>query len=195
MTDVGSRPQLFARELIEGVASHRGDVGLVEFLTGVGRSVSEKIPDEFFTLLAAVAAKVDRPPRVLLLSQEPYVPWELAAVEPALDPHAAGGAPVFLAAQADVGRWVFGQRRPPLPPPVEVDAQTIAVVSGEYPESRVATRRRGGRGGGARAAVPRVAGRTRCRRPSSTASRVSRPRTSCTSRCTERTHPRACSKA
>ena len=82
VTDVGSRPQVFAHELIEGVASHRGDVGLVEFLTGVGRSVSEKMPDEFFTLLAAVAAKVDRPPRVLLLSQEPYVPWELAAVEP-----------------------------------------------------------------------------------------------------------------
>ena len=134
VTDVGSRPQVFAHELIEGVASHRGDVGLVEFLTGVGRSVSEKMPDEFFTLLAAVAAKVDRPPRVLLLSQEPYVPWELAAVEPALDPHTPAGAPVFLAAQADVGRWVFGQRRPALPPPVEVDAQSIAVVSGEYPE-------------------------------------------------------------
>ena len=74
VTDVGSRPQLFARELIEGVASHRGDAGLVEFLTGVGRSVSEKVPEQFFTLLAAVAAKLDRPPRVLLLSQEPYVP-------------------------------------------------------------------------------------------------------------------------
>ena len=68
--------------------------------------------------------EIDRPPRVLLLSQEPYVPWELAAVEPALDPHAPAGAPVFLAAQADVGRWVFGQRRPALPPPVEVDAQS-----------------------------------------------------------------------
>jgi hypothetical protein len=134
VTDVGSRPQLFARELIEGVASHRGDSGLVEFLTGVGRSVSEKIPEQFFTLLGAVAARLDRPPRVLLLSQEPYVPWELAAVEPRLDAGAPADAPVFLAAQADVGRWVFGQRRPPLPPPVDVDAQSIAVVSGEYPE-------------------------------------------------------------
>jgi hypothetical protein len=130
VTDVGSRPEIFAKELIEGVASHRGDAGLVEFLTGVGRSVSEKVPPEFFTLLAAVAAKLDRPPRVLLLSQEPYVPWELASVEPPLDP----GAPEFLAAQADVGRWVFGQRRPALPPPREASAADIAVVTGVYPQ-------------------------------------------------------------
>ena len=44
VTDVGSRPQTFARELIAGVASHRGDPGLVEFLTGIGRTVSEKVP-------------------------------------------------------------------------------------------------------------------------------------------------------
>ena len=121
----------FASELIAGVASHRGDPGLVEFLTGIGRTVSEKVPEEFFALLAAVAAKLDRPPRVLLLAQEPYVPWELATVEPALD----ANAPPFLAAQADVGRWVFGQRRPALPPPVEVDAHDIAVVCGVYPDT------------------------------------------------------------
>ena len=67
VTDVGRRPQIFASELIAGVASHRGDPGLVEFLIGIGRTVSEKVPEEFFTLLAAVAAKLDRPPRVLLL--------------------------------------------------------------------------------------------------------------------------------
>ena len=131
VTDVGRRPQIFASELIAGVASHRGDPGLVEFLIGIGRTVSEKVPEEFFTLLAAVAAKLDRPPRVLLLAQEPYVPWELATVEPALD----ANAPPFLAAQVDVGRWVFGQRRPALPPPIEVDAHDIAVVCGVYPDT------------------------------------------------------------
>jgi hypothetical protein len=131
ITDVGSRPQRFASDLIAGVASHRNDPGLVEFLTGTGRTVAEKIPEQFFTLLAAVAAKLDRPPRVLLLAQEPYVPWELATVEPRLDEQ----VPPFLGAQCDVGRWVFGQRRPPLPPPVEVKADDIAVVCGVYPET------------------------------------------------------------
>jgi hypothetical protein len=131
ITDVGRRPQQFASDLIAGVASHRNDPGLVEFLTGIGRTVAEKIPEQFFTLLAAVATRLDRPPRVLLLAQEPYVPWELATVEPALDER----SPAFLGAQCDVGRWVFGQRRPTLPPPTEVDADDIAVVYGVYPET------------------------------------------------------------
>ena len=84
--------------------------------------MSENVPQQFFDLLAAVApiaAKEQRAARVLLLSEEPYVPWELATVEPALD----ASAPPFLSAQADVGRWSFGQRRPSLPPPIEVDAR------------------------------------------------------------------------
>jgi hypothetical protein len=131
VTDVGSRPQAFASDLIAGVASHRNDPGLIEFLTGIGRSVADKVPEVFFTLLAAVAAKIDRPPRVLLLAQEPYVPWELATIEPPLD----ADVPPFLAAQCDVGRWVFGSRRPTLPPPLAVDAHHVAVVCGVYPDT------------------------------------------------------------
>jgi CHAT domain-containing protein len=65
---------------------------------------------------------------VLFLSAEPYVPWELAVVDPPLDPD----LPPFLAVQATVGRWVLGQRRPRLPPPASVPAARVAVVSGVY---------------------------------------------------------------
>ncbi len=129
-SDIGSHPADFARQLIAGVAAHRGKVTLVPFLNGIGETVSEQMPAEFFTLLAAVATRVEgRSPRVLLLSEEPYVPWELAALDPLLDP----SAPAFLSAQTDVGRWVLGQRRPALPPPRELDIGDVAVVSGEYP--------------------------------------------------------------
>jgi hypothetical protein len=65
---------------------------------------------------------------VFLLSEEPYVPWELAIVEPPIDPE----APPFLGAQVQAGRWVLGNRRPKLPPPAEVSVTSMAVISGEY---------------------------------------------------------------
>ena len=49
-------------------------------------------------------------------------------MEPRLDPD----APPFLAAQANVGRWVLGRRKPKLPPPLEVRAGPMAVVWGVY---------------------------------------------------------------
>jgi hypothetical protein len=132
-TDIGARPADFARQLIAGVASHRGRPTLVPFLTGIGHTVSEQVPNEFFDVLAAVATRVeDRPPRVLLLSEEPYVPWELAVLDPPID---ATGPP-FLGAQCDVGRWVLGQRRPPLPPPPALEVADLAVVTGVYPSAR-----------------------------------------------------------
>ncbi len=132
-TDIGSHPADFARQLIAGVGSHRGRPTLIPFLKGIGETVADQAPNELFDLLRAVAARVEsvdhRPARVLLLSEEPYIPWELAVVDPPVD----RGAPPFLGAQADVGRWVLGQRRPALPPPPSVDVADVAVVSGVYP--------------------------------------------------------------
>ena len=56
------------------------------------------------------------------------MPWELALVEPPLD----ANLPPFLSAQATVGRWVLGQRRPPLPPPMTLTVRGLAAVSGVY---------------------------------------------------------------
>ena len=109
----------------------RGQPGLDTFLKGIGIKVADQVPDAFFGLLGAVDAKVRGVPSVLLLSEEPFIPWELAVMPEPLD----DDEPPFLGAQVDVGRWVLGRRRPPLPPPASTNVQDVAVVSGVYDEA------------------------------------------------------------
>ncbi len=132
-TNIGSRPEEFARTIVDGVGVREGQLGLRAYLQGIGNTIAEQMPQEFWDLLQAAgkqAASEGRPPSVFILSEEPYVPWELACVDPPLSDDA--GVPPFLGAQACVGRWVLGQRRPKLPPPFAVNVASMAVVSGEY---------------------------------------------------------------
>jgi CHAT domain-containing protein len=129
VADIGRNPEAFAKQLVEQVAAHEGQPGLYQYLMGIGNTVSDQIPQEFWETLEAVAGQIGgRPPSVLFLSEEPYVPWELAVLDPPLD----ASLPPFLSAQASVGRWVLGHRRPKLPPPVNVEVGTLAVVWGVY---------------------------------------------------------------
>jgi hypothetical protein len=64
---------------------------------------------------------------VLIHSQEPHVPWELAALEQPLDT----SLPRYLNCQTVTGRWPIGGRRPELPPPVWARGDSMAVVYGE----------------------------------------------------------------
>jgi hypothetical protein len=99
-----------------------------EELLGVGRRIAGRVPAEFWSALAAVDAQVEGPPTVLFLSEEPFVPWELAVVEAPLD----DSLPPFLGAQATVARWILGKGTPALPPPRERAVASVAVVSGDY---------------------------------------------------------------
>jgi hypothetical protein len=99
-TDIGSHPADFARQLIAGVAAHRGRPTLIPFLEGIGQTVADEIPAEFFTIRRSAprrrAAGSGEP-----VVEEPYVPWELAAV----DPPSTGRHD--SSAQTSVGRWVL----------------------------------------------------------------------------------------
>jgi hypothetical protein len=128
--DVGGEPEAFASGLVKIMPTKEGQPDLYDYVAGIGDIVAENVPDEFWSLLHEVAARAPDPaPSVLFLSEEPYVPWELATMENPLNP----AAPPFLAAQARVGRWVLGKRnRPKLPPPISTRARTMAVVFGVY---------------------------------------------------------------
>jgi hypothetical protein len=96
-------------------------------LDTVGRSVAALIPPEFFTLLAEVHKAIGRVPTLLWLTDEVYVPWELATLDTPLD----AAAPPFLAAQTLMGRWLDDEQVM-LPPASSVDVQRMSVVASEY---------------------------------------------------------------
>ncbi len=136
-SDIGDEPELFAQQLIESIKVHEGRPNLFQQLRGQGRAVAQALPAEFWTVLEAVHEHVQRPPVVLFLSQEPYVPWEIALTSDALtqpfDPNAAP----FLGAQTVVGRWFAEDRprrnpRPPLQPSNKVAVSAMGVVAGRY---------------------------------------------------------------
>ncbi len=132
----GLEVKAFARSIIDQVNHREGKAGVYNTLAGIGTKIARQMPDEIWGLLRAVGGFAkDGIPNVLILSQEPYVPWELARIyEPLLDPE----APPFLAAQANVGRWVLprqvsgSDQRPRQPPPTEVQVNSVAVISGVY---------------------------------------------------------------
>lgn len=129
-SDIGDEPQKLALDLVRQMTSREGKPGMYEVLLGTGITVADNIPTEVLTALRDVAAKVKpQPPTCLLLSEEPYIPWELAVLDPPLD---ATERP-FLATQAVMGRWILSDRPPPHPtPPTSLEVRDIAVVSGVY---------------------------------------------------------------
>ena len=121
--DVGDDPASDLRRIADEMAKVEGQPTQYVTLRGIGLTIADQLPAEFWDVLARISARVHgRPPSILFLSAEPYVPWELAVVDPPLDPD----LPPFLAAQATVGRWVLGQRRPPLPPPMTLTVNGFA---------------------------------------------------------------------
>jgi hypothetical protein len=102
--------------------------------------VSACIPDQVWTAIRTAAAVAKGPPSILLMSEEPYVPWELARVDPPLVPGST--LPPFLAAQSRVSRWVLatrmvdGRARPPADAPRHKEIASTGVVTGTYGGSR-----------------------------------------------------------
>ncbi len=118
-----------------------------EQMAGIADSVSGAMPVEFWTTLDAVwriATSQERTPTVLLVSADPYVPWELASTgDSYLDPELLDDEyPPILGAQVRLGRWTppgkkppRGPQRPSLPPSNENAFTGMALVIGDYLDS------------------------------------------------------------
>ncbi|MFL5727660.1 MAG: CHAT domain-containing protein [Chloroflexota bacterium] len=127
-SDIGSEPREFAVAIIRDLAVKGGGPGLFQLLQGIGLTVHDEMPKAVRrALTAAGRAVAPEKLQVLLLTEEPFVPWELAALDEPFDAH----APNFLGAQANVGRWILDPDEP-TDPPRAVTASSMAVVWGEY---------------------------------------------------------------
>ena len=97
-------------------------------LVNFGQQIADKMPPVFFDILRNVHQAIGRLPRVLLLTNEPFVPWELALLrKPLLD----ADAPPFLAAQTLMGRWWIDDAIP-YPPPDEQLVKVFTAVASKY---------------------------------------------------------------
>ena len=87
-TPIGNEPRQFAEILLEYMDSKEYDEDLAEAVRGFGRAIARCIPKPVWDALHTVAAAtpLDQVPQVQILSEEPFVPWELAATEPPLLP-------------------------------------------------------------------------------------------------------------
>lgn len=125
---IGDEPKTFAMTIIRTLFTKGKQAGLFNLLQGIGLTVHDQMPKAVREALAT-AAKAVGPEKllILLLTDEPYVPWELATLDEPFDP----AAPNYLGAQANVGRWILEDGEP-TDAPRRVSASSMAVVWGVY---------------------------------------------------------------
>jgi hypothetical protein len=140
--DLGEDARTFARSIVAEVRTFADDPLVDSLLLAAGMLIADKLPRAVFAALrGAAAAAAPRAPAVLLVSADPYVPWELAHVDPPLDL----ARPPFLGAQVVLGRWLRDTRagdgdgaggvlvaRPPANPPATIGVRHMAVMAGLY---------------------------------------------------------------
>jgi hypothetical protein len=136
--DLGQDAKTFAKALVEDVRVLSGDPLLGTTLEANGRLIAGSLPSQVFDALREVARHcAPAPPAVLIVSAEPYVPWELAWMDAPLDPSQPG----WLGCQALIGRWLRtdesgassnGLPRPPAHPVATISVRNLAVMAAWY---------------------------------------------------------------
>ena len=128
--DLGNDPRTFARQLIDEMPRNDGGELLQFMVEGSGDLIARQLPAEFWQMLRDVHAVVGdaRAITLQLNSADPYVPWELALVDPPLDPTRVP----ILGAQVSMGRWILGNGAVASPPRTSLQVRSFAVMAGMY---------------------------------------------------------------
>jgi hypothetical protein len=131
---LGPSPAQLGREIRLKVSTTGDELDLFSWLRGLGNRVFQSMPARIRdTVREAVSLGTrETPATILLLTEEPYVPWELA-VDPAGWPSDVGGESPFLGAHAAVSRWLLKEAPPPSPRPVAgLELRDKALVTAQY---------------------------------------------------------------
>jgi hypothetical protein len=139
--DLSQDAKTFAKSIVDEVRLLARSPLLDTTLESIGRLVAQRLPVPVLDAVREVAAKTaSAPPAVLIVSAEPYVPWELAWMEPPID----ATRPCYLGAQALVGRWLRDsgesvspratavKPRPAIHPNAALSIRNMAVIAAWY---------------------------------------------------------------
>ncbi len=113
----------WAQRVFEGIEARKDSPDLDAYLRGAGEMIADLVPGEVWTALEDAGRAAGSQPTVLLCTDEPDIPWELARVP---------GREVCLGARARVGRWVVHSRGSTPIPPRTLEVTRMAVVTGRY---------------------------------------------------------------
>ena len=126
-------PRSFTTDIGREVAMSNDRYALFAFLVGTGRTIGDAVPPAMREAIRETAQQPDRAEAasVLLFTEEPYVPWELASFTPPLATSFGGMSP-FLGAHVALGRWPLTDTRPKPAPRRSVEVVDRAVLTAKY---------------------------------------------------------------
>ncbi|HEX6577432.1 MAG TPA: CHAT domain-containing protein [Jiangellaceae bacterium] len=126
-------PRSFTTDIGREVATSSDRYALYTFLVGTGRRIGDAVPPAMQAAIRHVAEQPDltEAASVLLFTEEPYVPWELASFNPPLVTPFGGRSP-FLGAHVALGRWPLTDSRPKPVARRSVEVVDRAVLTAKY---------------------------------------------------------------